>query len=875
MKRIFLGVLLAFSCASGLGSHIKGGYFTYEYKGPGLSDVAASRYDITLTVYMGCNPTSNQVDPSINFSFFNTATGLFIRDKNVVMSQRYEISKITDEPCITGNQIACYYTIITYKLSNYELSPLPEGYTISFQRCCRINNMENLDNSGTVGNTWTIAIPGNNTPGNGEKNSSPQFTINDTAVVCENSYFSFPFKAFDPNGDSLSYSFCEAFQGAGIGGASPPTATAPPYYYVPYTAPFFGSQPMGPGVTINAVTGLISGIAPGIVRGSGEYVVCVCIAEFRNGIQIGETRKELHIKVGSCNVIEANLNPEYNSCNSFTQTFTNNSPSTDIISNFWDFGVAGVIADTSNVETPIYTYADTGRYVLTLIVNKGQQCSDTSTGIVRIYPGFDPGFTTIGTCINTPIRFTDTTFTRYGVVDSWDWDFGDPTTINDRSTLPNPTYVYANPGVYPVKLTVTNSKGCRKVITRQINIIENPKINLLYRQSANCGQDTLTMGATADVPCIFTWSPLVNIINSNSAGPQVYPVVPTTYYVHADAGGCSSRDSVFIDVVSSVNVDAGNDTTICQTDAVRINTVSNGIYFTWTPSESLNDPTVKNPLAMPDSFTTYVVIGRVGKCRDTADISISVVPYPKGNAGRDTSLCFAGTVQLHASGGNEYKWSPLFHLSNPVIANPLASPPRTTLYKVSVRDTLSSCPKATVDSILITIYPKLKADAGPRDTAVVVNQPLQLIGSGGSSYSWSPATGLSNPAIKNPVARLFENRQYVLTILNQEKCSATDTIDIIVFKVNPGLYVPTGFTPNGDGVNDLFRPILVGMKTLTYFRVYDRWGKQMFSSTSIGQGWNGKFGGKEQDAGTFVWMTEGVDHTGRRISERGYVILIR
>ena len=874
MIRFLFIFLLAVASHNGFASHIKGGYFTYEYKGAGINDPSALRYDITLTVYMACNPTVAQVDGSVNFSFFNSSTNNFLFNKSVGINQRFEISKIYDEPCITGNQIACYYTIIIYKLSDYELQPSPDGYTISFQRCCRINNMENVDNSGSIGNTWSIKIPGSSGQFGFQANSSPQFTINDTAVVCESSYFTFPFKATDPDGDSLAYSLCDAYQGGSIGGANPTTATNPPYWSVPYTGPFHGSQPMGSGVGINPVTGLISGTAPGITRGSGEYVVCVCIAEFRDGIQIGQTRKELHIRVGSCNVIAATLPAEYNSCDAFVQTFSNTSPSSDITS-FWDFGVPSLSDDTSILDIPTFTYPDTGTFLLTLIVNKGQQCTDTSTSIVRVYPGFNAGFTSQGTCFNTPISFTDTTYTRYGVVDRWEWDFGDPSTLDDRSFLQNPVYVYPGPGVYTVTLNVGNSKGCRKLVTKQFIIIDNPEISLLFDSSANCGQDTLELGASANVLCNYTWTPNVNIINANSATPQVYPVVPTTYYVKADAGGCSSRDSVFINVIPFVSLEAGPDTTICKTDPVRIMTVSDGIYYTWTPSESLDNSIIKRPIARPDTTTTYLVEARVGKCLANDQFKITVFPYPNGNAGPDTALCFAASIQLNASGGNVYSWQPVFNLTDPQIANPVANPSKTILYSVSVRDTLSGCKKPTIDSILITILPKVRADAGPRDTVVVVNQPLQLQASGGLTYSWSPASGLSNPAIMNPVAKLFDNKRYILTAFDQAKCSSTDTIDIIVFKVDPDLFVPTAFSPNADGHNDYFRPIPVGMKSLNYFRVYDRWGKLMFSSSEKGVGWNGKLAGKEQDPGTFVWVAEGTDYLNRKITKKGYVILLR
>ncbi|MEO5647393.1 MAG: hypothetical protein ABIQ56_03465, partial [Chitinophagaceae bacterium] len=186
MKKIFFLFLFSIFFFTGFANHIKGGFFTYQYKGPGIANPANLRYDITLTVYMLCGPSAGQLTNPINFSFFSTASGGFIQNRSVNITNRYDLSKNSDEPCITGDQRACYYHIVIYSLSDVELAPLAGGYTISYQRCCRINNMENVINSSSVGNTYTIAIPGSNAPFNTQTNSSPQFPVNDTAVVCEN-----------------------------------------------------------------------------------------------------------------------------------------------------------------------------------------------------------------------------------------------------------------------------------------------------------------------------------------------------------------------------------------------------------------------------------------------------------------------------------------------------------------------------------------------------------------------------------------------------------------------------------------------------------------------------------------------------------------
>ena len=106
-------------------------------------------------------------------------------------------------------------------------------------------------------------------------------------------------------------------------------------------------------------------------------------------------------------------------------------------------------------------------------------------------------------------------------------------------------------------------------------------------------------------------------------------------------------------------------------------------------------------------------------------------------------------------------------------------------------------------------------------------------------------------------------------------CKAFDTIDVKVYKIKPGLYVPNAFTPDGDGLNDIFRPVLVGMRSLKYFRIYNRAGAIVYSTNVQNKGWDGTFQGKPQDSGVFVWMVEGEDYLGNIVFEKGSVMLVR
>ncbi len=158
---------------------------------------------------------------------------------------------------------------------------------------------------------------------------------------------------------------------------------------------------------------------------------------------------------------------------------------------------------------------------------------------------------------------------------------------------------------------------------------------------------------------------------------------------------------------------------------------------------------------------------------------------------------------------------------------------------------------------------------------MVEGEPLQLFATGAVTYLWTPDTWLTNPNIRNPISTPQGSILYRLSGIDASGCLGTDSIRVNLFTLDADMYVPTAFTPNGDGNNDIIRPILLGMRSLNYFRVYNRFGQMVYSTTEIGKGWNGIFGGKAQDMATFVWMAEGVTYKGQKKTKKGNVILIR
>jgi len=874
MKKLFLIALLVFAGSLCYANHLKGGFFTYTYLGTG-STPAKLRYQVTLTVYMDCGAQGQQINNPINFTFFNRATGTVVLSVPVNISKDYLLRKETDEECITGDQRACYYRIIEYDLASIELDALPEGYTISYQRCCRIGNIDNISQSNTVGNTYSINIPGTAAPLNAHQNNSARFLVNDVSVVCGGSYLEVPFFALDPDGDSLAYSFCNAWIGGAQGNPAPATADPPPYATVPYSSGFGGSTPFGPLVSINPVTGLISGIAPQI-NNSGEFVITVCVTEYRNNIAIATSRKELHIKVGNCIPLQITLSPEYITCDGFTLTFTNKTPSPEIKTYFWDFGDG----TTSTDPNPTHTYADTGIYKLTAIVNRNEQCTDTSTAQVKVYPGFFPGFTFSGICVNKPTKFTDITTTQYGVVNTWSWNFGDNASSGDTSHLQNPSYTYPNTGSKSVSLIVTNSKGCIDTVTQAVDIIDKPPLKVAFKDTLICAGDNLQLGAVGNG--IFTWTPTTNITNANTATPTVSPNTTTTYTVELNDNGCINRDSVRVRTLSSITLKAQGDTTICFGDSAQLRAASDGLRYQWTPANEVSNPAILNPRVRPSmlGLNTYKVTAFLGGCVPaTANVGITTIAYPKVQVtADDDTICFKSSVQLNAEiTGTNFTWSPVASLTNANTLTPIASPKTTTRYIITVTDPLSGCPKPARDSIIINVLPPIAAFAG-RDTAVVVGQTLQFKGSGGVRYLWSPSYELSAIDIPDPTATYGGERDsitYTLLVYNEKDCVDSAFVTVRIFKTNPQVFVPTGFTPNGDGRNDIIRPIAVGLTELEYFQIFNRWGQMVFSTTTNGKGWDGKIGGKEQGTGVYVWVVKGVDFTGKSVFAKGTVTLIR
>ncbi len=347
-----------------------------------------------------------------------------------------------------------------------------------------------------------------------------------------------------------------------------------------------------------------------------------------------------------------------------------------------------------------------------------------------------------------------------------------------------------------------------------------------------------------------------------------------------DVRGCMATQIVNVPLNNTVTVNAGNAISICEGNSDTLRAVSNANSFAWTPTAHLSSATVLRPLALPVLTTTYTLTATTGICNSTATVIVTVLPAPIPNAGPDSIICFGKNIQLAGTGGTSFLWTPVTLLDNNTIQNPtvLQAPTGSITYNLSVKD-INGCNSLITDAVKITILPAAKLFVG-NDTSVAINQPLQLLAkdinnTGFVNYVWSPSTGLNNPAIQNPIAVLSAPEiMYNVTASTANGCVGLDNIKIKTFK-GPDIYVPNAFSPNNDKLNDLLKPILIGMKSLHYFTIYNRYGQVLFTTSTENAGWDGSFNGKLQAMGGYVWIAEAVDYKGNIIQRKGVTLLVQ
>ena len=637
-----------------MATHIVGGEIYYD-------NLGGNNYKIHMKVYRDCIGGIPPLDNPAFVTIYD-ASSVVVTTINMALLSNLNVPPSNNSPCAPSSAgVACVEEGIYETTIN--LPPKVGGYYIVYQRCCRNNTILNLVSPGGVGTTYWEHIPG---PEVVAVNSSPRFTKRPPIYICANIPIAFNHAATDPDGDSLVYSLCTPFNGldaccpvitspppgVSSGGfcVSPPSfcpsvSTPPPYISVPFAAPYSASYPLSssPAININPATGFLNGV-PNIL---GQWVVGVCVSEYRAGVLIGTHHRDFQFNVISCPaLVIADITAQSTSgpgsggfCNGFVLTYTNTSGGS-ASTFFWDFGDLTVTTDTSSLTNPTYTFSAAGIYTVTLIANPGSPCADTTTEVFVIKPLLKPEFLDpIGQCLSG----NNFNFVGAGIflgTGTFAWNFGPNATPSSASTVSVSNVVYNAPGTYSVSFTVAEN-GCIATVIKPIEVYLDPLASIGPFNGVGCDPFTITFPntSTASSAMYYTW-----LFSDGTTSNDQYPThtfSPPGIY-SASLTLITTEKCIDTSKVSAVNSITVNPTPIASFTATPIitsifepdisffNTATspNIIYWYYDFADGSNS-ILLNPThtyaTWGDYDVTQTVVNIYG-CPNTAKLLIKILP---------------------------------------------------------------------------------------------------------------------------------------------------------------------------------------------------------------------------------------------------------
>ncbi len=339
------------------------------------------------------------------------------------------------------------------------------------------------------------------------------------------------------------------------------------------------------------------------------------------------------------------------------------------------------------------------------------------------------------------------------------------------------------PSDFFVELTTTGNCIVRDTFT----INKNPLLSADFEvQSPVCIGENINVNYTGGggFTSFLNWDLdgafIVN--SSNGAGSPAFSDLVVqwttggtkTLILSVDEFGCNITDTMQI-VVGDVTAGVTPNTDICMGDSIQL-VATGGVSYQWSPTAGLSDPNIANPIASPSSSTVYsVTVSDAQGCSDEISTVVTIL-FMSSSVIADQTICEGESVELFASGGTNYTWSPAAGLNNTNTSNPTASPIVTTTYEVMVTDA-NNC--SSTETVTVFVNPAPPAYAG-LDVDLCLGKKVTLNATGGVSYSWSPAASLSGANTASPISSPNVTTTYTVTVTDALGCTATDQVTVFM-----------------------------------------------------------------------------------------------
>jgi gliding motility-associated-like protein len=820
--RLFSILLFLGSCFNAGASHIVGGEITYRHLG-------SFSYEIKLTLFVDCQNGS----PQAIADDLNARIGVFDGSSGQLLTTLSREVRRTGPTRVQKLNYNCVRNLPNQCVDKYEytftqtLAQRTGGYFLSFQRCCRNQIISNIYDPGFTGaNYWTY-IPQVNGSGGRGFNSSPVFKELPPNFLCTNAWLNFDHSATDPDNDSLVYEFFTPYI-AGDRNDPRPTFNnydRPPFDTLQWIGSYNYANPMdgNPKFKIDPETGRLTGIP----TREGQYVVGIKVKEYRNGVLIGETKRDYQFYVYRCivDVVSAFYAPNYQ-CG-YRVTFNNQSQGAQRYR--WDFGVAGRSDDTSNLTNPVFDYPGPGLYRIKLIAFRSN-CVDSSEMTVQVYPPRYPNLgpdTLICGAFTFTLRVKESGF-------QYNWN----TTQTGMSININ------RGGLYWVEKV---DGRCRWrdtiVITNDLSRVR------VTGDTVICNERPFT--ATLDAGAgyrRYTW-------NNGSPNRSIQATQVGNYWVETEnSNGCITRDTARIDQYPELILSL-RDTTICPGTSTFRDAGNPGATYAWSDGQSTRVAEFKNP-------GTYSVIVRRDKCSENGSFVLNQYA-PELELGPDTAFC--GNVNrrlapLFGRNFQTYRWNG--DVSDPVLT---VSLPGKYYLRVT---TFNGCTENDSVNIVLNPLPQFRL---PPDTNICLSAVLELDPGPYSSYRWQDGDD-------KRTKKTFDAGLYAVEVTDENGCKNSDTMQVEKdpSKLPSDMYVPSAFTPNGDGWNDVFPGH--GFRSDDGFyemKVFNRWGEKLWEANKPALNWDGRINNQIVPEGVYIYMVNWIGCDNRRRSLSGNVSVLK
>lgn len=553
----------------------------------------------------------------------------------------------------------------------------------------------------------------------------------------------------------------------------------------------------------------------------------------------------------------------------------------------WDFGNGATSTQQSNNSI---LYANDQTYVVALNieeVSSGCKNRITLPISVQTYPHAD-FITNVDTvkflCAPRGIQFTDKSTSKYPVTNFWNFGNG------ERSNATEYVLAYGK-GNFKVEHIVTTENGCGDTTSRSFKIY-GPEGRFITDKTTICKGDSIhfELRDTLDV-VYYTWAFGDGIVLDNKAP------VTHKYNFHPPSGatvaklsltssqGCDVQIQIPVNihqVISDFDRLDGIDSTTCFNDgpyALTDKSIgANNYYWDFGDGQTSTTQNIKtHAYANPGTYNVSLAIKNQSLgCVDTIVKKIVIYKNPVIQALGDTVCQDKGIVGLsilNPDPTSSFKWAPPIGLSSTTSTNPIATIKHSVQYQVVETDKNGCTDKTTVPAIIIE-------SIGLRnlDTSIVIGDVITLPVNGASyyTYKWTPEKGLSCLTCNFPTVQPLEDIKYVLTVNDVRGCYVNDTYYYNI-KIKPETFVkmPSMFTPNGDGNNDVVYVNSWGVKSLLEYQIFNRWGQLIFTTSNIHEGWDGTFNGALQSSDIYVYKVRAMSWKDEELKTEGYINLVR